>query len=41
VRETLVSHGSHQTNQPFNVNGSSLKWLNVILFPVVSNLMIV
>jgi hypothetical protein len=38
VRETLASHGSHQTNQPFNVNGWSLISLNVILSPVVSNL---
>ena len=38
VRETLASHGSHQTNQPFNLNGWSLISLNVILSPVVSNL---
>ena len=38
VRETLASHGSHQTNQPFNVNGWSLILRDVILFPVVSNL---
>jgi hypothetical protein len=38
VRETLASHGSHQTNPPFNVNGGSLISLNVILSPVVSNL---
>jgi hypothetical protein len=38
VRETLASHGSHQTNQLFTVNGVSLITFKVILFPVVSNL---
>ena len=38
VRETLASHGSHQTNQTFNGNVWSFISLDVILLPVVSNL---
>ena len=41
VRETLASHGSHQTIPPFNVKGGSLISLDVILSPVVSKPMIV